>query len=128
MTCGRLLAAAITLAGCGDNGLAPLTQSGTRLHLVAYDLGDGSRTIDPHVLYDSERNEDCMIELFASGERHCIPVTAGGTTFFDEDSCNRVIAAAPAGTEPPRYFIRRFLLSGAELPSRLYEAGCSKTP
>jgi hypothetical protein len=48
-------------------------------------------------------------------------VTAGGTTFFDEDSCNRVIAAAPVGAEPPRYFIRRFLLNGVELPSRLYE-------
>ncbi len=123
MSKGRLLAAVMTIAGCGDNGLAPLTHSGARLHLVAYELADGSRTIDPHVLYDSDRNEDCTVELFASGERHCMPATAGGTTFFDEDSCNRVIAAAPAGAEPPRYFLRRFLLSGVELPSRLYEAG-----
>jgi hypothetical protein len=117
-----VIAPLVVASACGDNARPDeAMRSGDRLRLIAYEFADGTRSFDQRVFHDRERREDCTIELFSSGERYCMPVTAGGTTVFTEDSCTRAIGATPAG-EPPEYFVRSFLLHGTSLPSRLYRA------
>jgi hypothetical protein len=97
-------------------------RSGSRLQLITYELADGSRDVDREVFYDAKRGEDCRVMLLASGTRHCIPTTAGGTTIFSENTCRQAFGAA-ASSEPPGYFVRSFKLDGLALPSRLYRPG-----
>lgn len=107
----------LALAACAEPSAD--MQSGSRLRLIRYELADGSQAIDRRVFHDAQRGEDCTIQLFSSGVRHCMPTTAGGSTVFTEDSCTAVLGAS-TGTEPPPYFIRSFELNSVSLPSRLY--------
>jgi hypothetical protein len=115
----------IALAACGDNRTVAGTEyaSGSRLELVTYALSDGTTAIDHHVFHDRERDEDCTILRFSSGSRFCAPTTAGGTAYFTESTCTRVVGAERSDRPPPAYFVRPYILHGETLPSRLYRVG-----
>jgi len=97
-------------------------RSGDRLRLIAYDFADGTRTYDQHVFHDRDLHEDCTVQVFSSGERYCLPMTAAGTIVFTTSDCTRALGAINA-TEPPHFFIRPYSLHGTSLPSRLYRPG-----
>lgn len=119
---------ALALVGCGDNRAPGIAQDGSRLASVRYALATGGQVIDRERVHDRQRGEDCTIELFASGERHCMPVGSGGFTQFTDSLCTRVVGVVPFDEDVPRYFVRRFMLSGESLPSRLYPPVLSIEP
>ncbi len=123
MPVSRVIAVCLALAACGDNTRPELVmQSGSRLQLITYELADGTRDFDRTVFHDSQRDEDCTVMLLSSGERHCIPTSAGGTTVFTDSACQKPVGVM-ATEEPPGYFLRSFTLNGMTRPSRLYRPG-----
>lgn len=110
-------------AACGDNE-APDGDigSGSRLRLITYVYGDGTREWDRNEFHDAERDEACVPATFSDGLRYCMPASAGGGTQFVDDKCTQVVGHS-ATEEPPPYFIRSFTLGASTLPSRLYRSG-----
>lgn len=118
----RLLAL-LALAACGDNAKpVDAMASGSRLALITYELADGTLDVDRTWFRDTERDEDCTIDLFSSATRHCRP-DAGGVVFFTDSACLRGIGGIRTDRDPPPYLLRTFTLNGVSLPSRLHELG-----
>ncbi|MBM4363719.1 MAG: hypothetical protein FJ104_13645 [Deltaproteobacteria bacterium] len=90
--------------------------SGTRLKSKYIAGADGSRLVEPDVLFDSQLGVDCRFGKAADGAVRCVPadVTGGGwlgAPFFKDDACTdgvTFVAAPPPGCAPsvPAHVVR----------------------
>lgn len=113
----------IALAACGDNRASDpnVATSGSRLHLVQYDYGDGAREVDTTRFYDAAREEYCTPLSWSDGVTRCTP--AYTTTVFTTPECTEPVGQLSPSEPAPPYLLQEFWLAGTFLPSRLFETG-----
>jgi hypothetical protein len=121
----------------GANGATGdgIYKSGTRIKVKVLRSGDGAQVFAG--LFDSQRQEDCVVRETTTGMR-CLPIGIAtlSTIYFTDETCSSSVPAVGIGSTAPKYWIdwsaagvvTAIGTAGAKLDSAFGGTPCSAGP